>query len=117
VIFSDQTPALMYYIKRSSYLSCQNETLDEAALTLSSCRFHQCMNNTSTPESQPIVPEIFPLLAHIHNFLARQGLLKFCSARAHFAIYVGIILSFDDCESLPDKALADMMHDSCNWTR
>jgi hypothetical protein len=26
-------------------------------------------------------------------------------------------LSFDDCESLPDKALADMMHDSCNWTR
>ena len=57
-------------------------------------------------------PEIFPLLTRIDDFLPSHGFLEFSTARPHFAEDTGVILSFDDLESLAHETLLKVVYNA-----
>jgi hypothetical protein len=59
-------------------------------------------------------PKVFALLTYIHHFPARQSLLKIRTTCAYFTKYIGIILSLDDFQSLPNKTLSKMVDNTGN---
>ena len=62
-------------------------------------------------------PEIFPLLASAYYLLPYHSLLELGTSCACFAKDVRVILRVDCFNSLPYKALPDMVDNACNCAK
>jgi len=59
-------------------------------------------------------PEIFALLASIHDFLARQSRLEFSTTSADLPEDIAIILSLDNFQGLANETFSEMVYNTCN---